>query len=42
MSMIPCYLPILTWGAEYSCRTFMNDLIVAGIVTVTLISQSLA
>jgi SulP family sulfate permease len=35
------YLPILTWGAEYSRRTFTNDLIVAGIVTVMLIPQSL-
>ncbi len=24
------YLPILTWGAEYSRRTFTYDLIVAG------------
>jgi hypothetical protein len=24
------YLPILTWGAEYSRRTFTNDLIVGG------------
>ena len=36
------YLPILTWGAEYSRRTLINDLIVAGIVTVMLIPQSLA
>jgi SulP family sulfate permease len=36
------HLPILTWGAEYSRRTFSNDLIVAGIVTVMLIPQSLA
>lgn len=36
------YLPILEWGAEYSRRTFTNDLIVAGIVTVMLIPQSLA
>ena len=36
------YLPILAWGAEYSCRTFTNDLIVAGIVTIMLIPQSLA
>jgi SulP family sulfate permease len=36
------YLPILTWGKEYSRRTFTNDLIVAGIViTVMLIPQSL-
>jgi len=36
------YFPILTWGAEYSRSTFTNDLIVAGIVTVMLIPQSLA
>ena len=36
------YLPILTWGAEYSSRTLINDLIVAGIVMVMLIPQSLA
>ncbi len=36
------YFPILTWGAEYSCQTLVNDLIVAGIVTVMLIPQSLA
>jgi sulfate permease, SulP family len=40
-SLVRRYLPILTWGAEYSRRTFTNDLIVAGMVTVTLISQSL-
>ena len=36
------YLPILDWGAEYTGKTFTNDLIVAGIVTVMLIPQSLA
>jgi SulP family sulfate permease len=36
------YLPILTWGGEYSRRTFTNDLVVAGIVTIMLIPQSLA
>ncbi|MEI6068527.1 MAG: sulfate permease [Methylococcaceae bacterium] len=36
------YLPILTWGPQYSRRTLVNDLIVAGIVTVMLIPQSLA
>jgi SulP family sulfate permease len=36
------YLPILTWGAEYSRRTLANDLTVAAIVTVMLIPQSLA
>jgi len=36
------YLPILTWGAEYSRRTLISDLIAAAIVTVMLIPQSLA
>ena len=42
MNLLRRYLPILTWGAEYSRRTFTNDLIVAVIVTVMLIPQSLA
>ena len=36
------YFPILTWGAQYSWRTFSNDLLVAAIVTIMLIPQSLA
>jgi SulP family sulfate permease len=36
------YLPILDWGARYTGKTFANDLIVAAIVTVMLIPQSLA
>ncbi len=36
------YVPSLDWGAKYSGKTFTNDLIVAGIVTVMLIPQSLA
>ncbi len=36
------YFPILAWGAEYSRQTFANDLIVAAIVTIMLIPQSLA
>ena len=36
------YLPILEWGAKYNSKTFTNDLVVAGIVTVMLIPQSLA
>ncbi len=36
------YLPILDWGAKYTSRTFANDLIVAAIVTIMLIPQSLA
>ena len=42
MSILRRYLPILTWGAEYSRQTLTNDLIVALIVTVMLIPQSLA
>jgi SulP family sulfate permease len=42
MSMLRRYLPILTWGAEYSRQTATNDLIVAAIVTIMLIPQSLA
>ena len=37
MSLLRRYFPILTWGAEYSGRTFGNDLTVAAIVTVMLI-----
>jgi SulP family sulfate permease len=36
------YVPILSWGAEYSRQTLVNDLTVAVIVTVMLIPQSLA
>jgi len=36
------YLPILDWGAKYNSKTFTNDLIVALIVTMMLIPQSLA
>jgi SulP family sulfate permease len=36
------YLPILEWGPAYSRRMLGNDLIVAVIVTVMLIPQSLA
>ena len=42
MKILRRYLLILTWGAEYSRRTLANDLIVAGLVTVMLIPQSLA
>jgi SulP family sulfate permease len=42
LGLLRRYFPILTWGAEYSRRTFTNDLIVAAIVTVMLIPQSLA
>jgi len=40
--MLKRYFPILTWGAEYSGRSFVNDLTVAAIVTMMLIPQSLA
>lgn len=36
------YLPILDWGAKYNGKTFGNDMIVALIVTMMLIPQSLA
>jgi len=36
------YVPILSWGAEYSTRTLASDLVAAAIVTVMLIPQSLA
>lgn len=36
------YLPILAWGREYSRRSLVNDLVVAMIVTIMLIPQSLA
>jgi sulfate permease, SulP family len=36
------HLPVLTWGSAYSQRTLVNDLIVAAIVTMMLIPQSLA
>ena len=42
MSLLRRYLPILAWGSEYTRQTFTNDLIVAVIVTVMLIPQSLA
>ena len=42
MNLLRRYLPILSWGAEYTGKTFTNDLIVAVIVTVMLIPQSLA
>jgi len=40
--MLRRYLPILTWGPEYTRRALTNDLIVAVIVTIMLIPQSLA
>ena len=40
--VLKSYLPILDWGARYNRKTFTNDLIVALIVTMMLIPQSLA
>jgi SulP family sulfate permease len=36
------YLPVLSWGAEYSRQTLAGDLVAAAIVTIMLIPQSLA
>lgn len=36
------YFPILDWGSKYNSKTFANDMIVALIVTMMLIPQSLA
>ena len=36
------YLPILEWGKAYTSKTAVNDLVVAVIVTIMLIPQSLA
>ncbi len=40
--MLKGYLPILDWGSKYTGKTFSNDMIVALIVTMMLIPQSLA
>jgi SulP family sulfate permease len=40
--VLKLYLPILEWGAKYNSKTFSNDMIVALIVTMMLIPQSLA
>jgi SulP family sulfate permease len=42
LGVLKSYLPILDWGARYNSKTFTNDLIVALIVTMMLIPQSLA
>jgi len=36
------YLPVLEWGATYNSKILVNDLVVALIVTIMLIPQSLA
>jgi len=40
--VLKSYLPILQWGPQYNKKTFFNDLMVAVIVTMMLIPQSLA
>jgi SulP family sulfate permease len=40
--LVRSYLPILEWGSKYTTKTLANDLVVAGIVTIMLIPQSLA
>ncbi len=40
--VLKAYLPILDWGSKYNKKTFSNDMIVALIVTMMLIPQSLA
>ena len=40
--VLKSYLPILDWGSKYNSKTFSNDIIVALIVTMMLIPQSLA
>lgn len=42
MNLLRKYFPILTWGREYNRQTLGNDLVVAVIVTLMLIPQSLA
>jgi len=42
LGVLKGYLPILDWGARYNSKTFTNDIIVALIVTMMLIPQSLA
>ncbi len=36
------YFPIITWGATYNSKILVNDLVVALVVTIMLIPQSLA
>lgn len=41
-TIIKAYIPILEWGPQYTSKIFVNDLVVALIVTFMLIPQSLA
>ncbi|HSO86836.1 MAG TPA: sulfate permease [Draconibacterium sp.] len=40
--MLHSYLPIMEWGKDYTSKIAVNDLVVAVIVTIMLIPQSLA
>lgn len=40
--ILKSYLPILDWGAKYNRQTAINDMIVALIVSIMLVPQSLA
>ncbi len=40
--VLKSYLPILDWGSKFNSKTFSSDMIVALIVTMMLIPQSLA
>jgi len=42
IKLLRSYLPILAWGPAYTSKTLVNDLVVALIVTIMLIPQSLA
>jgi sulfate permease, SulP family len=42
MKLLRRYFPILEWGAKYTGKTAVNDLVVALIVSIMLIPQSLA
>lgn len=41
-SILKNYFPILEWGAKYNRKTFTNDAVVALIVAIMLVPQSLA
>jgi sulfate permease, SulP family len=42
VKLLKSYLPILEWGVKYNRQTAVNDLVVALIVSIMLIPQSLA
>jgi len=41
-SLLRSYLPILEWGPKYNQKTLINDMVVALIVAIMLVPQSLA